>query len=83
MVPTPDGMGADHHRERQNMKEARNTPTPSHDIVACDSDNNDLYIAESAWTENAAESECEACQNLLEYDSERFPEVSYFRVRER
>lgn len=80
----PDGMGADRHRERQNMKEARqDVPAPSHDIVAIDSDGNEAHVAESAWTEDAAEEELEACQSLLENDPERFPNISHFTIRER
>lgn len=73
------------YRERQNMKESRHTePGASHDIVAVDSDGNQLYEAEMAWSEEAAESEREACQQLLESGEGNIPDnVDHFEVKAR
>ena len=80
----PDGMGADRYNERQNMRAAQEQEdSASHDVWAIDSDGEMLYVAESAWTENAAESECDACNSLLEAKPEKFPEVDRFEIRER
>lgn len=44
---TPDGMGEDMHRERQNMKEARQeTRTPPWELAAYDEYGEELYRTE-------------------------------------
>lgn len=82
---TPDGMGADRYNERQHMAEMRHEPSASHDIVAVDRDGETLYVAESAWTEEAAESELEACRALLASTApHNIPEeVADFEIRQR
>ena len=51
---TPDGMGADRYNERQNMKEARHVKEPNYDVIAEDDEGNELYVTDSADTEEAA-----------------------------
>lgn len=82
---TPDGMGADRYRERQNMRASNQSSTanPSHDVIAVDSRGAHLYVAESAWSESAAESEREACVNLLQEGHIDNPNVADFIVQER
>jgi len=51
----PDGMGADRHRERQNMKAARQeTRTPTWELAAMDSEGNELYRTEYQETKEQA-----------------------------
>jgi len=82
---TPDGMGADRYRERQNMRAANQSEraSPSHDVIAVGTHGEHLYVAESAWSESAAESEREACVNLLKEGDINNPNVADFIVQER
>lgn len=83
---TPDGMGADRYNERQNMIASNHEePTASHDVWAVDRDGELLYVAESAWTYEAAESERDACEKLLASTApHNIPEeVAGFEIRAR
>jgi len=61
---TPDGMGADRHREAQHMKEMRQEPrTPPWELAAMDSEGNEMYRTEYQ------ESKEEAVQAAAELNS--------------
>jgi hypothetical protein len=58
----PDGMGADQHRERQNMKESRQPAhTPEWELRALNQNGRELYRTESF---DSHESAYEAAQEL-------------------
>jgi hypothetical protein len=81
---TPDGMGADRYRERQNMRAAKSAPPNySHDVIAVDSRGAHLYVAESAWSESEAESLLNRCVERLQDGHINNPNVADFIVQER
>ena len=51
---TPDGMGADRYNERQTMKEARHVKEPNYEVIAEDNEGNELYVTDSADSEETA-----------------------------
>lgn len=84
MAPMLDGMGEDSWNERQNMRASRQEqPKAPFTIIALDSNGNELYETEDAWTEEASIEELEACNNLLSFDPERFPNVDTFAIKDR
>lgn len=85
MAPTPDGMGADRHRERQNMQEAAHgTPEPKFDVIAEDDDGEELYETESAWTEEEArDTAAELNSSRNDYLADAPEEVARFTYRPR
>lgn len=75
-------MAQEYHREMENMRAARqDTPTPSHDIVAVDDEGNELFVTESAYSQQSAEQECQECNRLLEENPSRYPDVAEYRVK--
>lgn len=59
---TPDGMGADRYRERQNMREATREPRrPLWEVVAVDDEGNILYGTEFATSEKEAQNIVARC----------------------
>lgn len=58
-MEAPDGMGADRYNERQNMAASKQIDEPQYDIIAVDSNGEELYETASAWTEDEAVEETE------------------------
>lgn len=80
MYSTPDGMGADRHRERQNMKRASRDPAPAftHDVVAVDGDGEVVFETEALYPNEVDD----ALDDYPEGDDA--PEgVDHYEVRER
>lgn len=79
----PDGMGADRYHERRNMK-PRNDPPLTHDVIAVDSSGNELFVCDSASSEEEARATAEYMNNPLPQDADTIPaEVDRYEVRER
>jgi hypothetical protein len=79
---TPDGMGADRHREVQNMKESRQDPLYefSYELAALDRDGEEVYRTEAFHTEEEAQDH--ACELNSEIPDRIPDEVVRFVVVE-
>jgi hypothetical protein len=79
----PDGMGADRYHERRNMK-PRDDPPLTHDVIAVDIIGAELFVCDSAFSEEGARATAEDLNNPRPQNADTIPaKVDHYEVRER